>query len=317
MRMRVAAIDIGTNTARLLVAEESGGGNYRDLDRRLIFTRLGQGVDAAGAINDDAMKRTLGAIAEFSAVCGEFEVARVRVAATSAVRDASNRSMFLEAARTLTGVDSEVLTGSDEARLSYIGAVADLEPDFYLVCDIGGGSTEYVLGSSSEPGGAGGPTDIEAVSIDIGSVRLTERHLRHDPPEEEELTKLETEIDEALDVAAAGVARASEAILVGVAGTVTSLAALSLKLRTYEPHKTHLSRLTEAQVRRLYRRLALMTLDERKRLPGLPAGRADVIVAGSAILLRSMERWSFAEVIVSEKDILDGLVMEVLRSKHG
>ncbi|MGH9196541.1 MAG: exopolyphosphatase, partial [Acidimicrobiia bacterium] len=185
-------------------------------------------------------------------------------------------------------------------------AVKQLKPDLHLVCDIGGGSTEFVLGSLSDL------DHLQSISLDIGSVRMTERYIRSDPPEENELTKMERAIDKALDKAARALPRASEADLIGVAGTVTTLAAVQLGLRTYEPEKTNLFRLTDQQVRRMYRRFSLMTLHERKNLSGIPAGRADVIVAGSAILFRSMARWSLREVTVSEKDILDGLVIEML-----
>lgn len=304
--MRVAAIDVGTNTTRLLVAEVGRSGEYRDLDRRLIFTRLGEGVDARGNLTDSAIRRTIEAMAEFSAACGEFEVERVRVAATSAVREARNRHEFLEAARVLTGSEPEVLTGDEEARLSFLGAVKQLKVDLYLVCDIGGGSTEFVLGSVSDI------NDLQSISLDIGSVRMTERYIRSDPPEEHELAEMESVIDSSLDRAARAIPRASEASFIGVAGTVTTLAAVQLALRIYDPEKTHLFRLTDQQVRRVYRRLALMTLDERRNLSGIPAGRADVIVAGSAILVRSMAKWAFSEVTVSERDILDGLVIEML-----
>lgn len=304
--MRVAAIDVGTNTTRLLVAEVGRSGEFRDLDRRLIFTRLGEGVDAKGNLAEAAIRRTIGAIAEFSAACGEFEVERVRVAATSAVRDAMNRQEFLDAARVLTGSEPEVLSGEAEAQLSFLGAAKQLEPDLYLVCDIGGGSTEFVLGSLDDL------DHLQSISLDIGSVRMTERYIRSDPPEEDELARMEAAIDNALNEAARAIPRASEASLIGVAGTVTTLAAVQLGLRIYDPDKTHLFRLSDQQVRRMYRRLALMTLDERRKLSGIPAGRADVIVAGSAILVRSMAKWSFGEVTVSEKDILDGLVIEML-----
>lgn len=302
--LRVAAVDVGTNTTRLLVAEAAPGG-YRDLDRRLLFTRLGQGVDARGEIAPEAIERTLRALAEFCAVSGEFGVERLRVAGTSALRDAANREAFLRGAARLAGVEPEVLSGDDEARLSFLGATRELGPGRYLVCDIGGGSTEFVLGDSN--GQVAG-----RISLDIGSVRLTERHLASDPAATEEVLLMEGAIDAALEAADGAVPGAGEATFVGVAGTVTSLAAMRLGLDRYDPSRTHHLRLRRTEVDDLYRRLAGMALEERRRIPGLDPGRADVIVAGASILSRAMARWEFGRVVVSEKDILDGLVLEML-----
>lgn len=316
--MRVAAIDIGTNTTRLLVAEASSILRYRDLDRRLLFTRLGQGVDSSGRITPEALSRTLDAIGEFCAVCGEYGVKKLRLAATSAVRDASNRAEFLSAAGALAGVEPELLGGGREAALSFRGAVIDLEPGRYLVCDIGGGSTEFCLGSTlalEAPYLLPAP-ERPGVSVDLGSVRLTERHLVSDPASALEIARLEAEIDKMLEQVDEALTAVAGARLVGVAGTVTSLAAIRLGLEIYDPVRTHLLRLSNHDVDRLYRSLAGMTLPERRAFPSLPEGRADVIVAGAAILWRVMARWDFPEVIVSEKDILDGLVLEILEEQQ-
>ncbi|MCA1840715.1 MAG: exopolyphosphatase [Actinomycetota bacterium] len=303
--MRVAAIDVGTNTTRLLVAEGTGPG-YRDLDRRLVFTRLGSGVDAKGQIAKEAQDRTLATIAEFCAECGEFAVQKMRIAGTSAVRDATNREEFLKAASKLAGVEAEVLAGEEEARLSFVGATADLDFGTYLVIDIGGGSTEFVLGRSN--------TGVEhAVSMDIGSVRLTERHLLSDPPATEEVLTMEGDIEQALDkVDRHHIPNASVARFVGAGGTVTTLAAIHVGAEEYDPQVTHQMTLSRSSVNSLYHDLAKMPVEHRMRMPALPSGRADVIVAGASILARAMARWSFAEVIVSEKDILDGLVLQML-----
>lgn len=302
--MRLAAIDVGTNTTRLLVAETKRGG-YRDLDRRLVFTRLGEGVDATKKLAPAAIERTLRAIADYCSVAGDFAVTKLRVAATSAVRDALNQQEFLSAARTIAGVDPEALTGDQEARLSFLGAVSDLPTGDYLVCDIGGGSTELVLGSSDKG-------VFASKSLDIGAVRLTERFLRSDPPAPGELETMESNIDNALDDAGQTFSQAGRAQFVGVAGTITTLAALKIGLTKYNPERTHHLALTLGEVDRLYRMLASMTLAERKRLRALPQGRADVIVAGAAILYRCMLRWSFSESITSERDILDGLILEMI-----
>jgi exopolyphosphatase/guanosine-5'-triphosphate,3'-diphosphate pyrophosphatase len=302
--MRVAAIDVGTNTTRLLIAEAQGTG-YRELDRRLTFTRLGEGVDSGKVIQPVAMKRTLAAIAEFCSLCGEFGVEKVQVAGTSAVRDAQNSSDFLKAAGKLSGSPAVALTGDQEARLSFWGATGDLEAFRCLVCDIGGGSTEFVLGTpSAEIAGR--------ISLDIGSVRLTERYLVSDPPATEEILFMEAAIDELLARADAQIQNGSEAVFVGLGGTVTTLAAIHLGLDRYEPESVDQASLRRESLDALYRNLARMTLAERSRIPVLPEGRADVIVAGAAILSRIMARWSFDQVVVSEKDILDGLVLQMM-----
>ena len=302
--MRVAAIDVGTNTTRLLVAESVSGG-YRDLDRRLLFTRLGSGVDAKGEISKPALDRTLAAIAEFCAECGEFGVEKIRVAGTSAVRDASNRDEFLEAASRLAGFEAEVLSGEEEAKLSFIGATGDLDFGTYLVVDIGGGSTEFVFGQSDQG-------VQHSASMDVGSVRLTERHLLSDPPATEEILTMEGAIEQALDVVDKyHIPNASIARFVGVGGTVTTLAALHAGVDEYDPTVTHHMTLTRKSIQGLYHDLAGLTVEQRMRMPALPAGRADVIVAGASILARSMARWGFSEIVVSEKDILDGLVLQM------
>lgn len=305
--MRVAAIDVGTNTTRLLAVEAAPRG-VRDLDRRLMFTRLGEGIDAAGTLSQASIGRTVKAITEFCAACGELGVTRIRIAGTSAVRDADNSEEFLAAVEKVSGVRPEILTGDHEARLSFLGATSELDFGLYLVCDIGGGSTEFVLGEvRAEPD--------QKVSLDIGSVRLTERYLMSDPPATEEILTMEAAIDDALDIVDRRMAKAGMAQLVGVAGTVTSLAAIHLGLEAYDPSATHMLSMERTAVDTAYRELARMTLGQRLSFPSLPEGRADVIVAGASILSRAMARWSFQRVVVSEKDILDGLVLELLEEE--
>lgn len=302
--VRVAAIDVGTNTTRMLVAEKRGK-TYRDLDRRLVFTRLGEGVDARRTIDAAAIKRTLRAITEFCAVSGEYGAERIRIAGTSAVRDAANRDTFLSAVTKVAGVEPHLLSGADEARLSFLGATAELFGGLHLVCDIGGGSTEFVIGHPA------GETEGR-ISLDIGSVRLTERFLRSDPAAAEEMLTMEAQIDEALAKVEEAIPNIRGARFVGVAGTVTTLAALHLGLEEYDPEATHHLILPRAAVRQLYISLAGMTVKQRSGMASLPAGRADIIVAGASILYRAMAQWGLDEVIVSEKDILDGLVIEML-----
>lgn len=306
--VRVAAIDVGTNTTRLLAVEAGAdhGGEPRELDRRLLFTRLGEGVDATRMLNRAAIDRTVAAIAGYVEHCRYLGVGPIRVAGTSAVREAANREELQDAVRDATGLELEVIPGEAEAALSFAGATADLPGGRYLVCDIGGGSTE--LAEGTRPG-----THIAGrISMPLGVVRLTERHLANDPPTPEELAALEAVVDLALVEAERALPDPAGAGFVGVAGTVTSLAAIRLGLDRYDPKAVHGSSLTFDEVRALYQRLAAMALPAREALPPLPPGRADVIVAGCAILTRVMARWRFPAVRVSEKDILDGLVSALL-----
>jgi exopolyphosphatase / guanosine-5'-triphosphate,3'-diphosphate pyrophosphatase len=302
--VRVAAIDVGTNSTRLLVAEQSSDG-FRPIDRRMTITRLGQGVDRSRALDPQALERTLATIADYAAACGEYSVERLRVTGTSAVRDARNRDEFFRGVRTLTGSEPEMLSGEAEARATFAGAISDL-PDggAVLVVDIGGGSTELIAGRD-EP---------EAlVSLDIGCVRLFEKHLHSDPPSNDELAALRTEATDVLVPARNRLSVPAGARLVGVAGTVTQLATLKAGLPVYDPDVTHHAVLSHGDVRMLARRLETLPYEPRSRVKGLEPGRVDVIVAGAEILLCVMEVFDAAEVLASEKDILDGLVLELLR----
>jgi exopolyphosphatase/guanosine-5'-triphosphate,3'-diphosphate pyrophosphatase len=300
---RVAAIDVGTNSTRLLVAEQAAGG-FRTIDRRMTITRLGEGVDRRRVLAPEALKRTVSTIADYAAACGEYGVTKLRVTGTSAVRDAHNRSEFFTAVKVLTGTEPEMLSPEAEARTAFLGTLSDLDvPGPVLVVDIGGGSTELIYGVDQ-------PEAI--VSLDVGCVRMLEKHLHSDPPTEQELNALSTEVTADLEGARAELGAPAGARLIGVAGTVTTLAVLKAGLTTYDPEVTHHSTLTHGDVRRLARRLASLTYDQRKRVKGLEIGRVDVIVAGAAILQSVMEVFDAAEVLVSEKDILDGLVLELL-----
>lgn len=301
--MRVAAIDVGTNSTRLLVAEEQGDG-FRPIDRRMVITRLGEGVDRTRALSEAALGRTLTIVAEFAAMCGEYGVERLRVTGTSAVRDARNKQEFFLGVEHLTGRAPELLSGEAEARTIFLGAISDLSGEgSVLVVDIGGGSTELIYGAA-EP--------ERLVSLDLGCVRLFERHLRSDPPTPVELDALRGEVTNELTHAKNLLGVPSAARLIGVAGTVTQLAALKSGLPTYDPEVTHHMVLSHGDVRRLARRLESLAYEKRTRVKGLDPGRVDVIVAGAEILLAVMETFDAAEVLVSEKDILDGLVMELL-----
>ena len=301
--MRVAAIDVGTNSTRLLVAEEQTGG-FRSLDRRMTITRLGEGVNERRVLSPEALKRTFSTIADYAAVCGEYAVERLRVTGTSAVRDARNREDFFDGVERLTGQLPDLLSGDEEARTTFRGVVSDLgDGGPILVVDIGGGSTELVAGND-EP---------EAlVSLDFGCVRMLEKHLHSDPPGEEELQALRDDVTQHLAAAKRNLVVPPGSRLVGVAGTVTQLATLKVGLPLYDPDVTHHMVLSHGDVRLLSKRLASLPYEKRRRIKGLEAGRVDVIVAGAEILVQVMEAFDAAEVLVSEKDILDGLVMGLL-----
>ena len=301
--MRVAAVDVGTNSTRLLVAEAQADG-FRPIDRRMTITRLGEGVDRRRAFAPEALQRTLATVAEYAAVCGEYSVERLRVTGTSAVRDARNRDEFFEGVRVLTGTDPEVLSGEEEARATFRGTVSDLPGKrAVLVVDIGGGSTELIAG-------VGEPRAL--VSMDFGCVRMFEKHLHSDPPAPEELASLRAEVGAAIEGVRNDLEVPAGALLIGVAGTVTQLATLNAGLPVYDPDVTHHAVLSHGDVRRLARRLETLPYEKRSRVKGLEPGRVDVIVAGAEILLCVMESFDAPEVLVSEKDILDGLVLELL-----
>ena len=299
---RVAAIDCGTNSVRLLVADvDRAAGRLSDVDRRLEIVRLGQGVDATGRLATTALARTFRVLRSYQQIIGEASASAVRLVATSAIRDAANAGEFVAGVRGILGIEPEVLSGEDEALLSFTGATAELtrEAAPYLVTDIGGGSTEFVLG---DPGAV-----TAAVSVNIGCVRMTERHLRHDPPGDDEIAAARADIDAALDVVAGKIPVSEARTLVGLAGSVTTVAALDLGLDAYQPEKIHHARISVEAVRAVTASLLAQTRAERARLPVMHPGRVDVIGGGALVLTRIMDRFGFGEVLVSEHDILDGL----------
>ena len=299
---RLAAIDVGTNSVRVLVADVDGS-QPAEVERDLVITRLGEGVDRNKRLQAEPVRRTVEAIVSYHQRATELGAENVRIAATSAVRDATNRHAFIHAVRERTGVELEVLSGDDEARLSFLGATAELSHGApYLVLDIGGGSTEFVLGDRV----------VEAaISIDVGSVRLTERHINHDPPEAAELGAVRRDADAAV-ARAKDIVGTSARTLVGLAGTITTVAAIALELTGYDHDTIHHARLSASQVADVAGRLQAMTSEKRRSLPAMPRGREDVIVAGVEMLLAVMEGFGFEDVLVSEADILDGLVLDAL-----
>ncbi len=301
----VAAIDCGTNSTRLFVVDPAG----KPLERLMRITRLGEGVDATGQLSGDAIDRCLSVLKEYRQVMDRLGVAQSRLVATSAVRDASNGDQFLEAAGAAMGAVPELLSGTEEARLSMAGAVSDLDPGGgpFLIVDIGGGSTELVAGS-----GAYDP-QLVAVSLQVGCVRVTERFLVSDPPSKAELSAGETMVRDLLDSAVADHPRLLEArCLVGLAGTVTTLASLQLGLDEYDRNRIHHAALSAQNVRDWYVTLASEVQLARLDRAGMVSGREDVIVGGALILLEVMTRFGFDECLVSEADILDGIVASLL-----
>jgi exopolyphosphatase/guanosine-5'-triphosphate,3'-diphosphate pyrophosphatase len=308
---KVAAIDCGTNSIRLLVAEiDSAAGTLHDLDRRMEIVRLGQDVDRTGMLADEALARTFAAAEVYAAACADHGVERVRFVATSATRDAGNRAVFVDGIRERLGVEPEVVSGAEEAALSFSGATRELAAVGaaapYLVVDIGGGSTEVVRGSSSVE---------SSVSVDIGCVRLTERHLHGDPPTDAEIAAACVDVTEALDRVESEVLLASVGTLVGLAGTVTTVAAHCLTLDRYDSHRIHRSRLPVADAVTACDDLLSMNREWRKALPYMHPGRVDVIGAGALIwrevMRRVGSRGHLAEVLVSEHDILDGIAWSI------
>jgi exopolyphosphatase / guanosine-5'-triphosphate,3'-diphosphate pyrophosphatase len=307
---RVAVLDQGTNSIRLLVVEraEGPGSQPTELARDMAITRLGRDVDRTGRFDPRALARTVHVLGRYARRARALHAERIRVVATSAVRDVADRAGFADAVRELTGTELEVIDGEREAGLSFLGAIHGLEgaaPSPYVVLDVGGGSTELVLGDDPR---APGP----AVSLRIGSVRLTERHVRSDPPTTRDLDAIRREVSGRLDEAEAAVPVRDARTLVAVAGTATTVQALALGLPRDDPDRIHRSWLGRADAARILTELAAMTTEERAALPPMPPGRADVIVAGATVLVQVMERFGFDRALVSEADILDGLALELL-----
>jgi exopolyphosphatase/guanosine-5'-triphosphate,3'-diphosphate pyrophosphatase len=296
--MRVAAIDCGTNSIRLLIADADGD-HLTDVVRQMQIVRLGEGVDRTGRIGDAALARTRAALTAYAEEIANHGVTRLRMCATSASRDASNADDFRAMVRVVLGIDPEVITGRQEAHLSFLGAVNGLTAEApYLVFDLGGGSTEFVTGR----------TDVEqAISMDIGCVRMTERYLHDDPPSAAQIDAASADITAAVDVALAAVPGRDSRTLVGLAGTVTTVTALALRLPAYDAARIHHARVSYDAVAEVTASLLGMTVASRRALPVMHPGRADVIGAGALILRIIMERTGHDSLVASEHDILDGI----------
>ncbi|MGW1158412.1 Ppx/GppA phosphatase family protein [Streptomyces sp. NPDC002513] len=310
---RVAAVDCGTNSIRLLVADaDPATGELVELDRRMTIVRLGQGVDRTGRLAPEALARTFAACREYAEIIKGYGAERLRFVATSATRDAENREEFVRGVLDILGVEPEVISGDQEAEFSFMGATKELtgREDLarpFLVVDIGGGSTEFVVGDDLVRG---------ARSVDVGCVRMTERHLVHhgvvsDPPTEEQIAAIRSDVEAALDQAERTVPLREAHTLVGLAGSVTTVAAIAQNLPEYDSEKIHHSRISLDRVREITEWLLASTHAERAAIPSMHPGRVDVIGAGALVLLAIMERIGAAEVVVSEHDILDGIAYKL------
>jgi exopolyphosphatase / guanosine-5'-triphosphate,3'-diphosphate pyrophosphatase len=303
--MRVAAIDCGTNSIRLLIADIDGK-NFREILRDMEIVRLGQGVDQTGQFHPDAIARTLAAVDKFAAEIAKRGVEKIRFCATSATRDATNRHLFVDGVRERLGIELEVISGDEEAALSFAGAIKDLDPSNgpFLVVDIGGGSTEFVFGTST----------VEAArSVNIGCVRMSERHFASDPATPEQIEAARTGIQAAIAQAAAVVPITKAKTLVAVAGTATTVAAAALDLPEYDRYAIHLSRISAQQTHDAATMFATKTREQRISLGYMHPGRVDVIAAGSLVLSEIMKATGATEFVASESDILDGMAFSLAR----
>ncbi|NUU32858.1 Ppx/GppA phosphatase family protein [Arthrobacter sp. C9C5] len=313
---RVAAIDCGTNSIRLLIADVAAGGDtppkLTDVVREMRVVRLGQGVDATGEFAQDALDRTLEATRDYAELIRRHGAGKVRFVATSATRDARNRQVFIDGVRELLGVEPEVISGDEEAALSFAGASSVLPSrgkDPVLVVDLGGGSTEFVLGDADGV--------IAAKSVDVGCVRMTERHLQDDPPTAEQIAAAEADVDAAISDAARTVPLERATAVVGVAGSVTTITAHALKLPEYSPAAIHGTELGLDTARAACTSLLEMTRDDRAALPYMHPGRVDVIGAGGLVWRRVLERMAdvtegrITSAVTSEHDILDGIALSI------
>ena len=304
--MRVAAIDCGTNSIRLLIADIDGN-NFREVDRDMEIVRLGQGVDETGQFHPDAIARTLFAVDKFAAEIAKRGVEKIRFCATSATRDATNRHLFVDGVRDRLGIEPEVISGDEEAALSFAGAIKDLNPTDgpFLVVDIGGGSTEFVFGTST----------VEAArSVNIGCVRMTERHFASDPATAEQIEAARTDIQAAIAQAAEVVPITKAKTLVAVAGTATTVTAAALDLPEYDRYAIHLARVSAQQTHDAAAMFATKTRDQRLALGYMHPGRVDVIAAGSLVLSEIMKATGSNECVASESDILDGMAYSLARN---
>ena len=326
MPSRVAAVDCGTNSLRLLVADvDRDRAEVTDVARRMEVVRLGQGVDQTGRLAPEALERTIGVLRDYAGIITRSGARAVRMVATSGTRDADNAAEFVHRVKEVLGVAPEVLTGSEEAMLAFTGATAELsgadDGAVYLVADIGGGSTEFGLGAAASIAAAAvtgrAESAVRAISVNIGCVRMTERHLHGDPPAVKEVAAATADIDAALDTVAAALPVRQAGTLVGLAGSVTTVAAIAMGLPAYNAARLHHARVSAAAVHAVTRGLLAQTRADRAAVGVMHPGRVDVIGGGALILDRIMARFGFGEVLVSEHDILDGMAWSLAGDSRG
>jgi exopolyphosphatase/guanosine-5'-triphosphate,3'-diphosphate pyrophosphatase len=303
--MRVGVVDCGTNSIRLLIADIEGN-NFREVTRQMQVVRLGQGVDETNQFHPDALERTFAAVDLYAGEIARRGVEKIRFCATSATRDATNRSIFIDGVKERLGIEPEVISGDEEARLSFAGATREFNRTDgpFLVVDIGGGSTEFVLGTDSVE---------SAISVNIGCVRMSERHFHNDPPTADEIAIARSDIQNAIDIASASVDIKSAKTLVCVAGTATTVAAAALNLSEYDRYAIHLSRISADQVHAVSNKFLTMTRDERAALGYMHPGRVDVITAGSLVLSKIVKATGATGFVASENDILDGMAWSLAK----
>jgi exopolyphosphatase / guanosine-5'-triphosphate,3'-diphosphate pyrophosphatase len=304
--MRKAVVDIGSNSTRLLIADLDDGRVTDELVRRTAVTRLGTGVDSSGKLSDEAMKRVYATLDEYRAEIDKHSVDRALAVLTSAVRDASNGEPFADTVRTRYGLSPHILTGDEEAELTFLGATSERSAEDRtptVVIDIGGGSTELVIGAGHEPS--------FHVSNQAGVVRQTERHIHHDPPQREELDALAADVRAIFERAVPSDQRQAVRHAIAVAGTATSLAAIAQELEPYDPQKVHGYVIDVAECEQMLDRLASIPLDQRRQVPGLNPDRAPTIVAGAVILLEVLRFFGLDKVEISEHDILRGAALRL------
>jgi exopolyphosphatase/guanosine-5'-triphosphate,3'-diphosphate pyrophosphatase len=304
----IAAIDCGTNSIRLLISRVDEDGNLTEITRRMIIVRLGEGVDATGKFSDAALSRVFAACDEYAELIKTHEVSAIRFIATSASRDVSNRDEFASGVKARLGCELEVISGETEAELSFAGATFELAKKFagpYLVLDIGGGSTEFVLGTEKPE---------FARSVNIGCVRMTERHLNQDPPSAESIQAATKDIEDAITLAAEIVPFEKAITVIGLAGSVTTVAAMALGLDKYDREAIHGSVISAQSIHGTAEKFLSMTREQRAALPYMHPGRVDVIGAGALVLDRIVRRIKVESIVVSEQDILDGIAISIAKT---
>ncbi|MDD5448871.1 MAG: Ppx/GppA phosphatase family protein [Actinomycetota bacterium] len=315
---RLASIDVGTNSTRMLVAD-CDGFVTKTIDRRMVITRLGKAVDGTGKLDSEAIERTLSVLSEYARLLSSHKPERVSVAATSALRDSANAGDFVSRAGEITGSEVEILPGEEEARLSFLGAVSNLPRGKVgsrgkreiFVFDIGGGSTELIVGNLPRKRSRLLYEEPRVRSIQVGCVRMSERFLKGDPPSPLALGRMESYLVSTLKPALDSLFQGKPSLVVGLAGTVTTVAAIKLGLTEYNSEAIHHSFLLREEVEEIYRKLASVPLSDRKKIMGLEPERADIIVGGIAVLRAVMDLARVSEILVSEKDILDGLILRL------